>query len=70
MVLRTPHHVQANPLLTAISDCMTAEGRAVDAGDAAAAEELGRRKEVANVALTQCSQKYNGLMAELREAGW
>ena len=24
----------------------------------------------ANTALTLCSQKYNGLMAELRENGW
>ena len=49
---------------------MTAEGRALDAGDADAAERWARRKEAANRALAECSHKYNGLMGELREAGW
>ena len=61
---------QANPILTEISDSMTAEGRALDAGDAGAAERWARRKEAANRALAECSHKYNGLMGELREAGW
>ena len=70
VALFTEQLVEANPVLTDISDCMTAEGRALDAGDADAADEWRQRKEAANVALTECSQKYNGLMATLREAGW
>ena len=66
----TEQLVEANPILTEISDCMTGEGRALGQGDAAAAEEWARRKEAANGALAQCSQKYNALMGQLREAGW
>ena len=66
----TEQLVEANPILTEISDCMTGEGKALDAGDEGAAREWGRRKEVANLALANCSQKYNELMAKLREAGW
>ena len=62
--------VAANPILTEISDCMTGEGNALAAGEADAAGEWGRRKEQANRALAECSQKYNSLMATLREAGW
>uniref|UniRef100_A0A7S3WK82 4-hydroxyphenylpyruvate dioxygenase n=2 Tax=Emiliania huxleyi TaxID=2903 RepID=A0A7S3WK82_EMIHU len=68
--LFTDQLVEANPVLTEISDCMTAEGRALDAGDADAAAEWGRRKDRANLALAECSQKYNRLMGELREEGW
>ena len=70
MSLFTEQLVEANPILTEISDCMTAEGRANDAGDGAAAVEWARRKEAANQALGECSQKYNALMAQLRSAGW
>jgi len=49
---------------------MTGEGKALDAGDAAAAKEWASRKEAANHALADCSKKYNGLMGQLREAGW
>ena len=70
VALFTEQLVEANPVLTDISDCMTAEGRALDAGDAAAAGEWRQRKEEANVALKDCSEKYNGLMASLRETGW
>ena len=68
--LFTDQLVEANPILTEISDCMTGEGRAIDADDVAMADEWGRRKEAANQALAACSQKYNARMAELREAGW
>jgi hypothetical protein len=57
-------------ILTEISDCMTGEGKALDADDAAAAQGWAQRKEAANLALAACSQKYNGLMKELRAAGW
>ena len=59
-----------NQVLTEITDCMTAEGRAVDMGDTTAAELWAKRKKKANVALAGCSKKYNELMRELREAGW
>ena len=68
--LFTDQLVEANPILTEISDCMTGEGKAIDAGDDAAAGAWASRKEAANGALGQCSQKYNALMAEMREAGW
>ena len=67
--LFTEQLVEANPILTEISDCMTAEGKALDAGDADAADGWSRRKEAANRALADCSGKYNVLMRELREAG-
>ena len=68
--LFTEQLVEANPILTEISDAMTGEGKAIDADDAEAAQAWARRKEDANRALGQCSQKYNALMGELREAGW
>ena len=68
--LFTKQLVDANPILTEISDCMTGEGRALDAGHADAAADWARRKEAANQALAECSRKYNALMAELRQAGW
>jgi len=66
----TDQLVEANPILTEISDCMTSEGKALDAGDADAAKNWARRKEAANLALAECSQTYNARMAKLREAGW
>ena len=70
MKLFTEQLVEANPILTEISDAMTGEGKAIDADDAQAADAWARRKEQANRALGQCSLKYNALMGELREAGW
>jgi len=66
--LFTEQLVESNPILTAISDCMTAEGKAVEAGDSSGAAEWARRKEEANLALQECSQKYNALMKDMREA--
>jgi len=68
--LFTDQLVEANPILTEISDCMTGEGKCLDKGDTAGAEDWSRRKELANRALQECSQKYNGLMKKMREAGW
>jgi len=68
--LFTEQLVEANPILTEISDCMTGEGKALDANDGAAAAGWAFRKEAANKALQDCSHKYNGLMKQLREAGW
>ena len=70
VTLFTDQLVEANPILTEISDCMTGEGKALDAGDLDASTEWARRKEAANLALAECSQKYNEQMRELREAGW
>jgi len=68
--LFTEQLVEANPILTEISDCMTGEGAALDAADAIAAKGWASRKEAANKALQECSHKYNELMKKLREAGW
>jgi len=68
--LFTEQLVESNPILTEISDCMTGEGKCLDRGDAPGAKEWSRRKELANQALQDCSQKYNGLMKKMREAGW
>ena len=62
--------LQANPILTDISDAMTAEGRALDAADGYGAAQAAARKEAANAALAACSQKYDELMGRLREEGW
>ena len=68
--LFTEQLVDATPILTEISDCMTAAGKALDAADATAAADWAARKEAANRKLADCSRKYNDLMGELREAGW
>ena len=65
--LFTEQLVESNPILTEISDCMTAEGRALGEQDTAAAEGWARRKELANQKLQECSQKYNEAMKRLRE---
>jgi len=65
--LFTEQLVESNPILNAISDCMTAEGKAVDAGDRSEADAWAQRKEEANLALQECSQKYNTLMKDMRE---
>jgi len=59
--------VEANPILTDISDCMTAEGKCLAAGDAAAAEGWAAKKAQANERLQACSAKFNGLMKAVRE---
>merc|ERR1712038_1526618 len=58
---------ESNPILTVISDCMTAEGEAEERGDTAELERLRAEKEVANQNLQECSLKYKNLMKTLRE---
>jgi len=58
---------ESNPVLTAISDAMTAEGEALDLGDAAAAERCEAAKAEGQAALQRISAKYRDLMAELRQ---
>jgi len=65
--LFTKQLVESNPILTLISDCMTAEGKALDACDDVGAQKWSARKAEANEALQSCSQKYNTLMKTLRE---
>ena len=50
------------------SDCMTGEGKALDAGDKAAAAGFTARKSKANADLLACSLKYNALMKTHRES--
>jgi hypothetical protein len=67
VALFTQQLVEANPILTEISDCMTLEGSALDRGDTQAAAAITARKAAANNALQACSAKFNGLMKQLRE---
>jgi hypothetical protein len=48
VALFTEQLVEANPILTEISDCMTAEGAALSQGDAEGAASWAARKEAAN----------------------
>ena len=61
--------VESNPILTDISDCMTAEGKALAAGDTAGAAAWCAKKADANERLQKCSAKFKGLMKALREKG-
>lgn len=58
---------ESNPVLTDISDAMTAEGEALEREDAAAIEQFKAKKAEGQATLQQISQKYNDLMAELRK---
>lgn len=59
---------ESNPVLTAISDAMTAEGEALEREDADAIEQFKAKKAEGQATLQQISQKYNDLMAELRRS--
>merc|ERR1712032_839462 len=58
---------ESNPILTAISDAMTAEGAARDSGDTTAAQHWANEKAKGNEALQEVSSKYKELMRKLRE---
>lgn len=58
---------ESNPVLTAISDAMTAEGAALDRGDEAEARRWEAEKSKGNAALQDISTKYKELMKRLRE---
>lgn len=66
--LFTQQLVEANPILTELSACMTGEGRALGGGDLARAASFTARKAAANAALQACSQKYNAAMKAHRES--
>jgi hypothetical protein len=74
---------EANPILTAISDAMTDEGRVLQTFEKAVASQApdneiaalkaqmadaSKRKQAGNEALMECSARYNALMKSLREA--
>lgn len=73
---------EANPILTAISDAMTDEGRILESIEKAVAmessdnevmalkaklDEASQRKQAGNDALMECSARYNTFMKSLRE---
>jgi len=58
---------ESNPILTAISDAMTAEGAARESGDTAAAQHWANEKAKGNQALQEVSSKYKEIMKNLRE---
>jgi hypothetical protein len=73
---------EANPILTAISDSMTDEGRYLESIERAVAlgtaeedisvlkaqlVEASARKQKGNADLMECSARYNAFMKELRE---
>eukprot|EP00929_Paragymnodinium_shiwhaense_P020762 TRINITY_DN13732_c0_g1_i1.p1 TRINITY_DN13732_c0_g1~~TRINITY_DN13732_c0_g1_i1.p1 ORF type:complete len:665 (+),score=173.32 TRINITY_DN13732_c0_g1_i1:96-2090(+) len=58
---------ESNPVLTAISDAMTAEGEALERGDKAEAEKQGAKKLQGNEDLKNLSNRYNNLMKTLRQ---
>lgn len=59
---------EANPVLTAISDAMTAEGDALERGDAVTAAKHGAEKSRGGEQLQVISAKYRNIMKELRKA--
>jgi len=59
---------ESNPILTGISDAMTAEGAALDRGDDEDAKKWADEKAKGNKLLQEVSAKYKNIMKELREA--
>jgi len=58
---------ESNPILTSISDAMTAEGDALDNGDKALAAKWADAKANGQQELMKVSKKYKELMKKLRE---
>merc|ERR1711972_155649 len=59
---------ESNPVLTAISDAMTAEGDALDRGDKGAAKKYAEQKEKSTEQLKVISDKYNSLMKHIQSS--
>lgn len=57
---------ESNPILTDISDAMTAEADALANGQTAEAKEWADKKAAAQIALQACSDKYKAMMREIR----
>jgi len=58
---------ESNPILTAISDAMTAEGLALERGDKEEAARCAAEKAKGSEKLQEVSTKYKELMKKLRE---
>jgi len=58
---------ESNPVLTAISDAMTAEGEALERGDAAEAAKHSAEKVKGQQNLQEISTKYKSMMKALRQ---
>merc|ERR1712032_1403239 len=58
---------ESNPVLTSISDAMTAEGAALEKGDHEGAKRWAAEKAKGNEELQRISSKYNGIMRAIRE---
>merc|ERR1712070_1018203 len=58
---------ESNPILTGISDAMTAEGAALDRGNQEEAARHAAEKARGNERLQEVSNKYKELMKTLRE---
>jgi len=58
---------ESNPILTGISDAMTAEGLALERNDEAEVARWAAEKAKGNELLQQVSLKYKNIMKELRE---
>merc|ERR1712190_533589 len=59
---------ESNPVLTAISDAMTAEGDALERGDKGAAKKYAEQKEKSTEQLKVISDKYNSLMKHIQSS--
>lgn len=58
---------ESNPILTGISDAMTAAGLAEEVGDMATQAKWNEKKIEGNAKLQEVSTKYNGIMKKLRQ---
>lgn len=58
---------ESNPILTTISDAMTAQADAITKGDTAEAAKWEAKKGAAQKELQECSNKYKALMKTLRQ---
>jgi len=58
---------ESNPVLTAISDAMTAEGDALERGDKASAARSGAEKAKGQEELKNLSLRYKAMLKDLRE---
>lgn len=58
---------ESNPILTTISDAMTAEGAARQSGDTKAERHWANEKVKGNEALQEVSSKYKEILKKLRE---
>jgi len=63
----TAQLTESNPILTRISDAMTAEGQATERGDLAEAGRWAAEKDAAQAALMEVSTRYKEITRRIRE---